>query len=41
MGLACFVKRALPDLLELTPLCVRVAFDGHDDAYAQHHGQHR
>lgn len=40
MGLAGFVKRALPDLLELAALCAGVAFDGHDDADAQHHREH-
>jgi hypothetical protein len=41
MGFAVFVKRALWDLLELAALCAGVAFDGHDNAYAQHHRQHR
>ncbi len=40
MGLARFVKRTLPDLLELAALCAGVTFDRHDYSDAEHHRQH-
>ena len=40
-GIRVLCQAQLRDLLELTPFCSGVAFNGHDDPDAEHHGQHR
>ena len=40
MGFGAVVKLELRVLAKLPALCTGVAFDRHDDADADHHGQH-